>query len=480
MQTCRHQAFKVIIFLLFFLMVGRNLLWAVTSSSIVICAKSGAIQHEHNADAITHPASLTKMMTLYLTFKAIKAGKLKLTQNLRVSKFAAQQIPCKLWLKAGSTITVREAILALITKSANDAATALAENLGNGSEARFAQTMTLQARELGMSKTIFKNASGVPNKQQVTTARDMATLSRALYKDFPEYFHLFKTKKFVHKGVAHANHNHLLGKVDGVDGIKTGFICSSGFNLAASMTRGDRKIIAVVMGGESIKARDSKTTKLLESAYANFTGKKGFDNQNDFMGKKNFEYQNESITDLLQTLGHDEAYASPPPKKAKLIKAINTPTTNKAKLIKVQQKSDSLDDILNGLSKKVSSKQPKSIEDVLSSLDSSHPRITNKPPKESSKAQKKNNIKPLKTTPKDVKKNTNKHLKQEVDSSQKPDSKEKPKPTKKPARDHSKKKTKPASKEQHKTTKKPVRKPSKQETKTTQKPVPETKATKKI
>ncbi|MBP6951421.1 MAG: serine hydrolase [Alphaproteobacteria bacterium] len=477
MQTCRHQAFKVIVYLLFFLMVGRNLLWAVTSSSIVICAKSGAIQHEHNADAITHPASLTKMMTLYLTFKAIKTGKLKLTQNLRVSKFAAQQMPCKLWLKAGSTITVREAILALITKSANDAATALAETLGNGSEARFAQTMTLQARELGMSKTIFKNASGVPNKQQVTTARDMATLSRALYKDFPEYFHLFKTKKFVHKGVAHANHNHLLGKVDGVDGIKTGFICSSGFNLAASMTRGDRKIIAVVMGGESIKARDTKTTKLLESAYANFTGKKGFHNQNDFMGKKNFEYQNESITDLLQTLGHDEAYASSPP--AKLIKAINTPTTNKAKLIKVQQKSNSLDDIINDLSKKVSSKQPKSIEDVLSSLDSSHPRVTNKPPKKSSKAQKENNKNPLKTTSKDVIKNTNKHPKQEVDSSQKPASKEKPKPTKKPARDHSKKKTKPTSKEQHKTTKKPIRKPSKQKAKTSQKPVPETKATKK-
>ncbi|MBY0293350.1 MAG: D-alanyl-D-alanine carboxypeptidase [Alphaproteobacteria bacterium] len=437
MQTCRHQVFKIIVFLLFFLIMEKDSLWAVTSSSIVICAKSGVVQHEHNADAITHPASLTKMMTLYLTFKAIKAGKLKLTQNLRVSKFAAQQMPCKLWLKAGSTITVREAILALITKSANDAATALAETLGNGSEARFAQTMTLQARELGMSKTIFKNASGVPNKQQITTARDMATLSRALYTHFPDYFHLFKTKKFVHKGVAHANHNHLLGKVEGVDGIKTGFICASGFNLAASMTRGGRKIIAVVMGGESVKARDTKTTKLLESAYASFTGKKSFDNQN------------ESITDLLQTLGHDEAYASSPTKKAKLIKAINTSKASKAKLIKVQQKSNSLDDILDDLPKvtrKKRDEKPKSIEDVLSSFDSSHPRETSNPPEESSKYQKKNNKKPLKAKPKTTKKPVSDPPKQKAKPTQKSASKVKPKTTKKTASSLPKKKVQSAQK----------------------------------
>ena len=210
--------------------------WAAKSASIAICAETGEVHHEQNADTVTHPASLTKMMTLYLTFKAIKEKKLTPLQQLRVSHYATQQAPSKLGLKAGSTLTVREAILALITKSANDAAVVLAEALG-GTEGHFAQLMTSQGRKLGMTKTTFKNASGLPNKLQVTTARDMATLSRSLYKHFPDFYHLFKTQKFAHKGVVHGNHNKLLGKVKGVDGIKTGFINASGFNLAASMVR---------------------------------------------------------------------------------------------------------------------------------------------------------------------------------------------------------------------------------------------------
>ncbi len=268
------RAFKlpmVRIFYLFILLFGLGIShsWSVKKASIVICAETGAIHHESNADAITHPASLTKMMTLYMTFKALREKKLTLNQKLPVSKFAAQQGPCKLWLKPGAAITVRDAILGMITKSANDAAVAIAETLGGGSEAHFATLMTQQARKLGMQKTVFKNASGLPDKglKQVTTAREMATLSRALYKHFPEYYPLFKIEKFAYKGVVHGNHNRLLGKIPGVDGIKTGFINAAGFNLAASCVRDNQRIIAVVMGGASGPARDKQMVKLLEATH---------------------------------------------------------------------------------------------------------------------------------------------------------------------------------------------------------------------
>lgn len=266
--------------------------WARESASIAMCAKTGEVIQEQNADAITHPASLTKMMTLYLTFKAIKEKRLTALKRIPVSERAAKQAPSKLGLKAGTTITVRQAILSLITKSANDAAVVLAEALG-GSEPRFARLMTTQARKLGMTKTTFKNASGLPNAQQVTTARDMATLSRSLYKHFPDFYHLFKTQKFAYKGIAHGNHNKLLGKVNGVDGIKTGFINASGFNLAASMMRGNSRIIAVVMGGETAKSRDQKMIKLLETTHYTLAKKKG--------GKGNSSF--DSIDDIILTLG---------------------------------------------------------------------------------------------------------------------------------------------------------------------------------
>jgi D-alanyl-D-alanine carboxypeptidase len=247
---------------------------AIKSASIVMCGETGKIHHEQNADTITHPASLTKMMTLYLTFKALKEKKLSYNQPLYVSKHASVQSPCKLYLKPGSTITVKQAILGMVTKSANDAAVAIAEALGNGSEAQFAVLMTKQARALGMSNTVFKNASGLPHKQQITTARDMATLSHALYKHFPKEFAFFKEQTFTYKGQKHRNHNHLLGKIAGVDGIKTGFINASGFNLAASMVRDNKRIIAVVMGGTSAKSRDKQMVKLLEATHKNIKGKK--------------------------------------------------------------------------------------------------------------------------------------------------------------------------------------------------------------
>lgn len=268
MGTWAVYARNVLCFLSLFCIMSPSFLWAAQNASIVICAETGKVHHEKNADKITHPASLTKMMTLYLTFKALREGKLTFDQKLSVSKHATKVIPTKLWLKAGTTITVRQAILGMVTKSANDAAVVVAEALARGSETNFATLMTQQARLLGMSNTVFKNAHGLPNKAQVTTARDMALLSMALYRDFPEYFKFFKEPKFAYNGHVHINHNRLLGKIPGLDGIKTGFINASGFNLAASVVRDNRRIIAIVMGGESSQARNKKMEKLIEATYS--------------------------------------------------------------------------------------------------------------------------------------------------------------------------------------------------------------------
>lgn len=242
------------------------------SASIVVCAETGKIYDAINPDELIPPASLTKMMTLYLTFKALREGRLTLHEKIPVSSHATRQQPSKLGLKQGTCLRVHDAILGLVTKSANDAAVVLAEALGQGSEKHFARHMTRQAQTLGMKNTIFKNASGLPHKEQITTARDMAILSRALYRHFPEYYPFFKTKEFSYCGTVHKNHNHLLGKVKGVDGIKTGFTCASGFNLAASMVRGEHRLIAVVLGGETRHARDRKMAHLLEATHAELTG----------------------------------------------------------------------------------------------------------------------------------------------------------------------------------------------------------------
>lgn len=297
MRTLKKSASGVALLFIVLCTLMTSSLWAVKSASIVICAETGKVYSSSNPDVITHPASLTKMMTLYLTFQALRDGRLKIDQKLPVSKHAAQQAPCSLWLKPGTSIAVRHAILGLVTKSANDASVVLAEALGKGSEAHFAKLMTQQARKLGMAKTIFANASGLPNKKQVTTARDMATLSRSLYRHFPEYFKFFKEKQFAYKGTVHKNHNHLLGKVKGVDGIKTGFICASGFNLAASMVRDNHRLIAVVLGGESIKARDKKVTHLLETTYASIKGQPA--------PQKKGRYA--SIGDLIHTIDTSES-----------------------------------------------------------------------------------------------------------------------------------------------------------------------------
>lgn len=233
------------------------------SAAIVVDARTGKVLYSSNADTKRYPASLTKMMTLYLLFEAIDRGDVSMNSRITMSKFAASQPPSKLGLKAGKTILVEDAILALITRSANDVATAIGEHLA-GSESAFARRMTERARQLGMSGTTFRNAHGLPNTSQVTTARDMATLGRALQQHFPEYFKLFATRSFTYGGARIANHNRLLGNVEGVNGIKTGYTRASGYNLVTSVDRNGRRIVAVVMGGSSGRARDQKMAGLIE------------------------------------------------------------------------------------------------------------------------------------------------------------------------------------------------------------------------
>jgi D-alanyl-D-alanine carboxypeptidase len=236
-------------------------------AAIVIDAETGAVLHETNADAQTYPASLTKMMTLYLVFEALESGKIKLDQQLPISLHAASRAPSKLGLVAGETIAVRDLILGLVTKSANDAASVAAEALG-GTEPAFAEKMTEKAHKLGMTNTVFHNASGLPDPKQHTTARDLSKLARALYRDFPKEYRYFATSQFTYNGRSFANHNHLMSRFEGMDGIKTGFINASGFNLAASAVRDNRRLIGVVMGGQSARSRDDQMASLLNAAFA--------------------------------------------------------------------------------------------------------------------------------------------------------------------------------------------------------------------
>lgn len=235
-------------------------------SALVIDAETGQVLHAESADTRNYPASLTKMMTLYMAFDALKAGKLTLDRRLPVSKRAASMAPSKLGLPIGSSIRVEDAILALVTKSANDVAVVMAEAIG-GTEARFAQMMTNRARQLGMTRTTFRNASGLPNAGQLTTARDFARLGQALIQDHPQFYRYFSTPSFTYDGETHVNHNHLMARYEGMDGLKTGFINASGFNLVGSAVRNGRRLIAVVMGGASGLARDNRMAELLDYAF---------------------------------------------------------------------------------------------------------------------------------------------------------------------------------------------------------------------
>lgn len=237
------------------------------TASIVIDYDTGVVLHALNPDTRNYPASLTKMMTLYVAFDAMKSGKLSMSQDLRVSHRAAAARPSKLGLTAGSTIKMEDAILAMLTKSANDAAVVVAEAIA-GSEYKFSRLMTRKARELGMTRSNFRNASGLPNRRQLSTARDMATLAARLLKDFPEQYKLFSTLEFEYSGRRYRNHNALLKSYPGVDGMKTGYTRASGYNLVASATRDGRRIIGVVFGGRSSASRNSRMRTLLDRGFA--------------------------------------------------------------------------------------------------------------------------------------------------------------------------------------------------------------------
>lgn len=235
-------------------------------AAILIDNSTGEVLYARRADETRYPASITKVMTLYVAFEEVAAGRLRLDDDIRISRHAVNQAPSKLGLRVGAHISVKDAFGVIATKSANDIAVALAEHI-SGSESAFADRMTATARRLGMMNTVFRNASGLPNPDHTTTARDIAILSRAMLRDFPNLYPVFSQAQYRYRGLAVENHNHLLRTMPGVDGIKTGFTNAAGFTLAASAVRGDRRLIAVVLGGPSRMGRDDNVQDLLNIGF---------------------------------------------------------------------------------------------------------------------------------------------------------------------------------------------------------------------
>jgi D-alanyl-D-alanine carboxypeptidase len=250
--------------------------WSAKYAAIVVDANTGKTLYASSADAARYPASLTKMMTLYMVFEALSTGKLKASTKVKFSANAAAKPPTKLGINKGGSVTVETIIMSLVTKSANDAAAAIAEHLG-GSEEAFARLMTAKARQLGMTATVFRNASGLPDAAQHSTARDMARLGIALREHFPQYYRYFSARSFTYGKHRMANHNRLLGRVKGVDGIKTGYTRASGFNLVSSVKVGGRSIVAVVMGGQTGRSRDDKMAELIRAYLPKASTKDGGD-----------------------------------------------------------------------------------------------------------------------------------------------------------------------------------------------------------
>jgi D-alanyl-D-alanine carboxypeptidase len=269
LKSSTGQPFNQAIFM--FVVAAMVLLAPVQSAeakyaSLVLDAETGKVLHAVNADTRNYPASLTKMMTIYMVFHALERGDITPDTKWKASARAIRQPASKLGMTKGQAVTVRDAVMLLITKSANDVATLIAENMA-GSEREFALAMTATARSIGMSRTTFRNASGLPNKGQLSTARDMATLALALLRDFPRYYHLFSTAKFKYDDRTYKNHNKLLASYEGTDGIKTGYIRASGYNLVASVKRNGKRLIGVVFGGDSSKMRNRHMVKLLDKGF---------------------------------------------------------------------------------------------------------------------------------------------------------------------------------------------------------------------
>ncbi len=261
----RVLAFALAFGAVFGVLAGRADAWSDRHSAMILDANTGAILHDENGDELRHPASLTKMMTLYLTFETLETGRLKMSDKISISEAAAAVAPSKLELDPGDEISVSDAVRAVITKSANDIAVALAEKIG-GSEANFVRLMNARARDIGMSKTHFENASGLPNDDQVTTARDMITLALHLQDDYPTYYPLFATRTFSYNGSTFRNHNTMLNSFAGVDGVKTGYTRASGFNLVTSVRRSGRHLVGAVFGGASAATRNGEMRVLLTRA----------------------------------------------------------------------------------------------------------------------------------------------------------------------------------------------------------------------
>jgi len=257
---------KFIKITLFFLIISFSNNLFAKKAAIIIDFDTKETLFEINADTLNFPASLTKIMTLYITFDYLHKNKLSLETNMEVSHIATSRSPSKLYLEEGSFISVENAIMALIVKSANDVATVLAEHI-SGTEREFAKLMTNYARDIGMSKTTFKNASGLPNRAQMTTARDISKLSYNLISNFPKEYKLFKTEKFIWKGKTYKTHNHLMKSYEGADGIKTGYISASGFQLAFSAIRNNKRLIGIYFGGDTGKQRNQRLSFLMNKAF---------------------------------------------------------------------------------------------------------------------------------------------------------------------------------------------------------------------
>ncbi|MCQ1836023.1 D-alanyl-D-alanine carboxypeptidase [Neorhizobium galegae] len=291
--------------LAFLLVLGASLAVSRTAEAgyahFIYDVKSGKVLASESADEINHPASLTKMMTLYMTFEALREGRLKWDQDIPMTPNAASKIPSKLGVPAGRTITVREAVNGMIVRSANDAAATMGDYLG-GSEDRFGEMMTRKARALGMSRTVFRNASGLPDDSQVTTARDMAQLAIALIRDFPREYQLFSARNMEFRGKRLRGHNNLMYRYPGMDGVKTGFTNASGYNIASAVTIDGRRVIGVVMGGKTARKRDDQMAALLDRYVPGNNAASG--------GLVAFETQKRPAEDTLPL-----AFATPSPRK---------------------------------------------------------------------------------------------------------------------------------------------------------------------
>jgi D-alanyl-D-alanine carboxypeptidase len=273
-------------------------------AALVVDASTGKVIYQKNAGSLRYPASLTKMMTLYLTFDALRSGYLKINSSLPVSAKAAAQPQTNISLKPGEYLPVKLAIESLVVRSANDSAVVLAEAIGK-TEWNFALMMTQKARELGMKHTIFRNPSGLPDAAQHTTAYDMARLAIALRRDFPDYYHYFKTSEFTHKGVRYTGHNRVMARYDGVDGVKTGYIRASGFNLVTSARKDGMNLVAVVMGGRTAQARDDEMISLLNRSFAELANQRRNNVAGDQRSEGLFDAASSSLI-MPASLSHGE------------------------------------------------------------------------------------------------------------------------------------------------------------------------------